>query len=57
VRHDQRVPPIQYIVEGGRRLTGAIAPSGNKNAALLPIIAAALLTEHPVTLNNVPRIP
>jgi len=50
------VPPIQYIVEGGRRLTGAIAPSGNKNAAL-PIIAAALLTEHPVTLNNVPRIP
>ena len=51
------MPPIQYIVEGGRRLTGAIAPSGNKNAALLPIIAAALLTEHPVTLNNVPRIP
>jgi len=49
------VPPIQYIVEGGHRLTGTIEPSGNKNAAL-PIIAAALLTEHPVTLNNVPRI-
>jgi UDP-N-acetylglucosamine 1-carboxyvinyltransferase len=47
--------PLQYIVEGGHRLTGAIAPSGNKNAAL-PIIAAALLTEHPVTLENVPRI-
>jgi UDP-N-acetylglucosamine 1-carboxyvinyltransferase len=47
--------PIQYIVEGGRRLTGTIEPSGNKNAAL-PIIAASLLTEHPVTLNNVPRI-
>jgi len=43
------------IVEGGRRLTGAIAPSGNKNAALLPIIAAALLTEHPVTLKQRPR--
>lgn len=51
----RRVPPIQYIVEGGHRLTGTIEPSGNKNAAL-PIIAAALLTEHPVTLENVPRI-
>jgi len=49
------VPPIQYVVEGGHRLAGTIAPSGNKNAAL-PIIAAALLTEHPVTLDNVPRI-
>src|SRR5260370_30360677 len=48
-------PPIEYIVEGGQRLGGAIEPSGNKNAAL-PIIAAALLTEHPVTLENVPRI-
>jgi UDP-N-acetylglucosamine 1-carboxyvinyltransferase len=50
-----RLPPIQYIVEGGHRLSGAIEPSGNKNAAL-PIIAASLLTEHPVTLDNVPRI-
>ncbi len=49
------MPPIQYIVEGGHRLSGTIEPSGNKNAAL-PIIAASLLTEHPVTLNNVPRI-
>jgi len=49
------VAPIQYIVEGGHRLRGAIEPSGNKNSAL-PIIAAALLTEHPVTLDNVPRI-
>jgi UDP-N-acetylglucosamine 1-carboxyvinyltransferase len=48
-------PPIQYVIEGGHRLTGTIEPSGNKNAAL-PIIAAALLTEHPVTLDNVPRI-
>ena len=46
---------IQFIVEGGRRLSGTIRPSGNKNAAL-PIVAAALLTEHPVTLENVPRI-
>ena len=47
--------PIQYVVEGGHRLSGTIQPAGNKNAAL-PIIAAALLTEHPVTLENVPRI-
>src|SRR5258707_1580653 len=51
----QTTSPIQYIVEGGHRLSGTIEPSGNKNAAL-PIIAAALLTEHPVTLENVPRI-
>jgi UDP-N-acetylglucosamine 1-carboxyvinyltransferase len=47
--------PVQYIVEGGHRLSGSIEPAGNKNAAL-PIIAATLLTEHPVTLTNVPRI-
>src|SRR5258708_26945074 len=49
------VPSIQYVVEGGHRLQGTIDPSGNKNTSL-PIIAAALLTEHPVTLENVPRI-
>jgi UDP-N-acetylglucosamine 1-carboxyvinyltransferase len=46
---------LQFAVEGGRRLSGTIRPSGNKNAAL-PIVAAALLTEHPVTLENMPRI-
>jgi UDP-N-acetylglucosamine 1-carboxyvinyltransferase len=46
---------IRYIVEGGRRLSGTIEPSGNKNAAL-PIIAATLLTDKPVRLSNVPRI-
>lgn len=46
---------IQYTVEGGHRLSGTIAPSGNKNAAL-PIVAAALLTDQPVQLTNVPRI-
>ena len=45
----------QFIVEGGHRLAGTIRPSGNKNAAL-PIICAALLTDQPVTLENVPRI-
>lgn len=46
---------VHYVVEGGHRLSGSIEPSGNKNAAL-PIIAAALLTPHEVTLENVPRI-
>ena len=46
---------VSYIVEGGQRLSGAIEPSGNKNAAL-PIIAATLLTDQPVELSNVPRI-
>lgn len=46
---------LQFIVEGSRPLSGAIRPSGNKNAAL-PIVAATLLTDRPVTLDNVPRI-
>jgi UDP-N-acetylglucosamine 1-carboxyvinyltransferase len=46
---------MQFVVEGSRRLSGSIRPSGNKNAAL-PIVAAALLTDQPVTLENVPRI-
>jgi UDP-N-acetylglucosamine 1-carboxyvinyltransferase len=46
---------LQFVVEGGHTLSGTIRPSGNKNAAL-PIIAAALLSDRPVTLTNVPRI-
>jgi len=45
----------RFIVEGGTPLRGEIRPAGNKNEAL-PIIAAALLTDEPVTLHNVPRI-
>src|SRR5215210_6422073 len=54
-RHSQHMSAMQFIVQGGQTLSGTIHPSGNKNAAL-PIICAALLTEHPVTLENVPRI-
>src|SRR5262245_56976039 len=46
---------LQFVVQGGNKLSGTIRPSGNKNAAL-PIVCAALLTEHPVVLENVPRI-
>jgi UDP-N-acetylglucosamine 1-carboxyvinyltransferase len=44
-----------FVIEGGRPLTGTIRATGNKNAAL-PIVAAALLTDEPVTLENVPSI-
>ncbi len=46
---------VQFVVEGGQRLAGSIRPAGNKNAAL-PIVAAALITDQPVQLENVPRI-
>jgi UDP-N-acetylglucosamine 1-carboxyvinyltransferase len=50
-----RMSAVQFVVEGGQRLQGSIRPAGNKNAAL-PIVAAALLTDQPVQLLNVPRI-
>jgi UDP-N-acetylglucosamine 1-carboxyvinyltransferase len=43
------------LIEGGRRLSGAVAVEGNKNAAL-PLLAACLLTTEPCELSNVPRI-
>ena len=46
---------LQFVVQGGAKLSGRIRPSGNKNAAL-PIVAAALLCDEPVYLTNVPRI-
>jgi UDP-N-acetylglucosamine 1-carboxyvinyltransferase len=45
----------QFIIKGGKRLGGEFSPSGNKNATL-PMLAAALLTDEPVTLKNVPLI-
>src|SRR4051794_22656030 len=44
-----------FVIEGSQPLNGRITASGNKNGAL-PILAACLLTEQPVTLTNVPRI-
>ncbi len=44
-----------FLVEGGHRLSGTITAAGNKNAAL-PVLAATLLTDEPVTLHNLPRI-
>ena len=44
-----------FVIEGAQPLSGRIAAAGNKNGAL-PILAACLLTDEPVTLTNVPRI-
>jgi UDP-N-acetylglucosamine 1-carboxyvinyltransferase len=44
-----------FVIEGSRPLSGTIRASGNKNGAL-PILAATLLADGPVTLTNVPRI-
>jgi UDP-N-acetylglucosamine 1-carboxyvinyltransferase len=44
-----------FVIEGGQHLSGTITPAGNKNAAL-PLLAASLLTDEPLTLHNVPNI-
>jgi UDP-N-acetylglucosamine 1-carboxyvinyltransferase len=45
----------KFVVQGGKPLKGTVRPNGNKNAAL-PMLAATLLTEEEVFLENVPRI-
>ena len=45
----------KLLIEGGARLSGEIAISGAKNAAL-PILCTALLTAEPVTYTNVPQL-
>jgi UDP-N-acetylglucosamine 1-carboxyvinyltransferase len=45
----------RFVIQGGIPLSGTVVPSGNKNAAL-PILAATLLTDQPVTLRNLPNI-
>ncbi|TDJ45199.1 MAG: UDP-N-acetylglucosamine 1-carboxyvinyltransferase [Gammaproteobacteria bacterium] len=42
-------------ITGGERLSGEVRISGAKNSAL-PILAAALLAEEPVVLENVPHL-
>ncbi|HUY26830.1 MAG TPA: UDP-N-acetylglucosamine 1-carboxyvinyltransferase [Candidatus Binataceae bacterium] len=45
----------KMIIRGGKPLRGAVSVSGSKNTAL-PILIAALLTEEPVRVLNVPRL-
>ncbi len=43
------------IIRGGAPLRGTVELSGSKNAAL-PCLMAALLTDEPVSIHNVPRL-
>ena len=41
-----------FKINGGRKLSGTVQVKGAKNA-ILPLMAAALLTDEPVILHNV----
>src|SRR5205814_836229 len=45
----------KFVIRGGNPLVGSIRISGAKNAAL-PAMAAALLTDEPVILENIPDV-
>jgi UDP-N-acetylglucosamine 1-carboxyvinyltransferase len=45
----------KLIITGGARLSGDVRISGAKNAAL-PIMAATLLADSPVTISNIPHL-
>ncbi|MFZ0313618.1 MAG: UDP-N-acetylglucosamine 1-carboxyvinyltransferase [Candidatus Korobacteraceae bacterium] len=45
----------KFVVRGGNPLVGTVRISGAKNAAL-PAMAAALLTDEPVILENIPQV-
>ena len=45
----------KFVIRGGEPLLGTVRVSGAKNAAL-PSMAAALLTDQPVILENIPQV-
>lgn len=45
----------KFIINGGQPIGGTFSPRGNKNA-VLPMLAACVLTDQPVKLRNVPDI-
>ncbi len=45
----------EFHIEGGHKISGTIRPQGNKNEAL-PVLCAALMNPHSVTIRNVPQI-
>jgi UDP-N-acetylglucosamine 1-carboxyvinyltransferase len=45
----------KFVITGGTALQGEIPTNGSKNSAL-PALAAALLTEEPVTLHRIPTV-
>jgi len=53
---DRRLNPLDKLaIKGGARLSGEVAISGAKNAAL-PILAGTLLATEAVTVRNVPHL-
>ena len=46
---------MNFVIEGGHKLSGVIRPQGAKNEAL-EVISACLLTDEQVTISNVPEI-
>jgi UDP-N-acetylglucosamine 1-carboxyvinyltransferase len=45
----------EYIIKGGKQLSGEVNISGAKNAAL-GILAASIMTDETVTINNLPNV-
>lgn len=45
----------QYVIKGGNALRGEVSISGAKNAAL-GILAAAIMTDETVTIENIPNV-
>ena len=45
----------QYIIKGGNPLVGEVEIGGSKNAAL-PILAASLMTDETVYIDNMPDV-
>ncbi|MCE9614569.1 MAG: UDP-N-acetylglucosamine 1-carboxyvinyltransferase [Lentisphaerae bacterium] len=45
----------RFIIQGGKRLSGRHRVLGNKNA-VLPMLAACVLTDEPVVITNIPLI-
>jgi len=45
----------KFIINGGKPIGGSFHPRGNKNA-VLPMLAACVLTDQPVVLHHVPLI-
>ncbi|MFI4853850.1 MAG: UDP-N-acetylglucosamine 1-carboxyvinyltransferase [Phycisphaerales bacterium JB065] len=44
-----------FVIKGGNTLSGSIEINGSKNACL-PLMAATLLSDQPITLHHVPRL-
>lgn len=45
----------KFLIQGGKKLEGNVRISGAKNAAL-PLLAATILADSPITITNVPNL-